>query len=64
MAHNGRKFVTVRIGKTLKAPLYGATTLTPEEEVGDLLVSGQPNRRLRRAAAKLNMNSKEMANAA
>jgi hypothetical protein len=55
--------VTVCIGKTFKAPLYGVTTLT-REEVENLLDSGQSNRRLRRAAAKLNVNTKEVANAA
>ena len=62
MAQNG-KLVTVHTGKKLKAPLYGETKLT-WEEVEDLLGSGQLNRRLRRAAAKLNLDKKEVANAA
>jgi GH24 family phage-related lysozyme (muramidase) len=62
MAQYG-EVVTVCIGKTLKAPLYGVTTLT-REEVENLLDSGLSNRRLRRAAAKLNVNTKEVANAA
>jgi hypothetical protein len=62
MTTNGR-LATFCIGKTLKVPLYGVTTLT-REEVENLLDSGQSNRRLRRAAAKLNVNTKEVANAA
>jgi len=54
---------TLRIAKTHRLPVYGVTTLKPEE-VENLLVSGQSNRRLRRAAAKLNVNTKEVASAA